>query len=213
MWPGGPVLELNVSGSPVCLMAHALSRHPGSRLWALLGAEAIKAGSTPLCGGSEATTITPHGIVNIDDAPSSRSCSLARDSQGRIFLPYDPHCFAVLVSLIHMWCMMGADRFEEDSGTALQAVMASVRESTLIREQPAAVFAWRWSLLLDMLGPFPRSWSVASSESDPIQAKHYRLGGGQQPDAPGGHQQPQQAAVGNMYDILQRLAQNEDRSP
>ena len=204
------MLELNVSGSPVCLMAHALSQLSSCRLWEQLEGEAIKAGFIPLCGegGSEATIIMPRYI---DDVPSSRPCASARDSQGRIFLPYDPYCFTVLVNLIHMWCMMGADRLEEDSGIALQAAMASVHENTHIREQPEAVFVWRWSSLLDMLGPFPRSWLVTSSVEP--QSKHYRPGGGQQPEARGHQQQPQQAAVGNLYDILQRLAQNEDRPP
>lgn len=95
--PSGEVVALNVSGANMDALLAALTHVvPDSRLARMFGRDA----KAP--GAADAARKTRAPDENSPAAASTlSSVRLPRDSQGRVFLPYPPDCFAAVLDLLH----------------------------------------------------------------------------------------------------------------
>jgi hypothetical protein len=145
-FPHGPLLELNVSGHILHALLPALMQLKGSRLHHLLSADEAALNEQP--AGVSVKQITGHGRdgkqgAGISTVPGQINQNLLlegqqagwltrllpRDTCGRLYLPYDPLCFALLVQLLHMQYTLGVQFMDEDIHTAVSAAYDSACRS------------------------------------------------------------------------------------
>jgi hypothetical protein len=140
------VLELNVRGRPMSALRSALVQVPGSRLAALLGG-----------------------------APQQQQ-QLLLDGQGRLFLPYDPACFELVLDGLHELQQLGqaqplalppASQHKQPTLQALVQQLGLQRVLPLAACSPAGLppAGGAWSSLLQRTSSLQQMGQVARSAS------------------------------------------------
>ncbi|KAG1673551.1 hypothetical protein FOA52_003851 [Chlamydomonas sp. UWO 241] len=160
------VVELSVSGVPVCALLPALTQFPGSRLAALMEGIAHTPSESERAAGAPPTSEHPRN--SSASPPRAGEAALPRDARGCAFLPYDPWAFLLLVHLLQLRHVLGPEALDLRSALPAAADMAScscMPGGTSGSGSPGGgggrgsgllppTLAWRLSVLLSLLGPF-----------------------------------------------------------
>jgi hypothetical protein len=217
------VISLSISGVKMDALAAALTRVvPESRLARMFretGAEAQAAEATEKAVQSSTEAQAEPAGAKGPDVPR-----LPRDSQGRIFLPYPPDCFAAVLDLLHglTWWPRGNGGIDASSaGPSAPSASATATGTGCVPPPPPPPPHWWWrdrvlpsrepilrELMLDLGLESLLGVRAGAGSSGGLLGVAAAVGGGVADEQRGGPLAPGRdpRSAGNMYERLAALA-------